>query len=438
MDRCAACGATLYGAAAWCGQCLAPVGTATPNPFAPKPGARSIGEQRFVPHEGAVALAPDPWARPVAPEWTPPAPARKPSWTKSNGVRVAVPLVGILFIGAVVQAGLWAYANTGVFDAAHVIRASQVVILGFYGVVLSMVLRMARNVSFAALWSVGPTAENVAVGALKGVATASVVLLALSGATGRVQVAPSVKFQLGDATLVSTALALLLLTVAAPVVEELLFRGMVAEAMRRYGQIVALVASGFVFALWHMRFGGVQLVYYTVLGVMLGRTYWKRGLVASIATHAGFNGTLALVALVFILGPGSTMSANGITVHAPGGWDQIDTAGTPLAEASLAAHGPSSAVFYVVRVPMPPDVSLQAAANALVQNLPGVSATSPVRTTQYPAGDAVRAGVTLRGNQGEVALISTGSGWWMAVVEQSTDRSRDDFEDMLESLDLSD
>lgn len=436
MDRCAACGATLYGAAEWCGQCLAPVRTAAPNPFAPKPGARSIGEQRFVPQESAVAVAPTPWARPAEPDWAPP-PPKQPSWTTSNEARLAVPLVAILLLGALVQVGLWAYAKGGAHEAAHLIRLSQWVILGFYGIVLAMVVRMARTVDFLPLWSAGSTAENAAVGALKGVATATVVLLLLSGATGRIQVAPSVKFQLGDATLVSTALALLLLTVAAPVVEELLFRGLVAESLRRHGQIIALAASGFLFALWHMRFGAVQLVYYTVLGVMLGRTYWKRGLVASIATHAGFNGTLALVALVFILGPGATMSANGITVHAPGGWDEIDTTGTPLGDAALAAHGPSGAVFYVARVPLPEGIPLQAAAAALAQNLPGVSAASSVRTTRYPAGEAVRVGVTMKGNRGEVALISTGADWWMAVVEQSTDRSRDDFEEMLESLDLS-
>lgn len=419
MDRCVACGATLYAAAEWCGQCLAPV---RPSPF---PRTRTAAERQFVCAEGgSVATATLP--APVAP------------WTTSNEVRVAVPLVAILLLGALVQVGLWAYANDGAHGAAHLIRFSQWVVLGFYGAVLAMAVRMARRVDFLPLWSAGPTGENVAIGALKGVATATVVLLLLSGATGRIQVAPSVKFQLGDATLVSAGLALLLLTVAAPVVEELLFRGLVAEAMRRHGQIVALVASGFLFAFWHMRFGAVQLVYYTVLGVMLGRTYWKRGLAASIATHAGFNGTLALVAFVFILGPGATMSANGVSLHAPGGWDEIDTAGSPLAEAALAAHGPSSAVFYVSRMPMPPGVSLQSAADALVQNLPGMSATSTVRTTRYPAGEAVRASVTMKGNRGEVALISTGTDWWMAVVEQSTDRSRDDFEEMLESLDLSD
>lgn len=442
MDRCAACGATLYGDAAWCGQCLAPVRTAAPNPFAARvPEPMRVGAavlEAGVPAPRPMAAPAAPWARPPEPAWTPPAPVAKPSWTTSNEVRVAVPLIGILLLGALVQVGLWAYAKDGTHQAAHLIRLSQWVILGFYGVVLAMVVRMARRVDFLPLWSAGPTAENVAIGALKGVATATLVLLALSGATGRIQVAPSVKFQLGDATLMSAALALLLLTVAAPVVEELLFRGMVAEALRRHGQIVALAVSGFLFALWHMRFGAVQLLYYTVLGVMLGRTYWKRGLAASIATHAGFNGTLAVVALVFIVGPGGTIAANGVSVQAPGGWDEIETAGTPLAPAALAAHGPSSAVFYVMRMPLPAGVPVQAAATALQQNLPGAGPATTVRTTHYPAGQAVRASVTMKGNNGEVALISTPSGWWMAVLEQSTDRSRGDFEEMLESLDLSD
>lgn len=45
MEACAACGATRFGTAAWCGQCYAPVGADTSAP--PTPSARWEPPARF-------------------------------------------------------------------------------------------------------------------------------------------------------------------------------------------------------------------------------------------------------------------------------------------------------------------------------------------------------------------------------------------------------
>jgi membrane protease YdiL (CAAX protease family) len=451
MDRCAPCGATLYGEAEWCGQCFAPRRTAAPNPFAPR--AALVGAP------AAVAAPPSPFGSgPGIPRYDAgfpdqngvveaPVEVRTGKLAKADEGKVAKPLGAILLLGLLVQVALYLHSGGSAGSIASQIRTGQWVILGFYAVVLAIVVRMAGTVDFRPLWSSGATAENAAVGALKGVVTATVVLLLVSTATGRVQVAPSVKFELGDATLFSIAVALLGMVVAAPVVEELLFRGFVGEAMRHRGQVVALVGSSVLFALWHMRFGVVQILYYTVLGVMLGRTYWKRGLVASMAAHAGFNGTLVVVALVFILGPGATMSANGVSIHAPGGWDEIDTAEVPgVPSAILAAHGPSSAVIVILADPLPAGVSedevreyargVEAAAAATGGAKLASPAAGSARMATYPAGEAVRVPLRHPGNAGEVAVFFHGGYEWKVILQHATDRTRDDFEEMLQSLRL--
>src|SRR5436305_1518197 len=116
-----------------------------------------------------------------------------------------------------------------------------------------------------------------------------------------------------EGSLVRVLLAFGVIAVAAPVVEELLFRGVVLESLRRRGAFFAVFVSSVLFALAHL--GG--LVYYTGCGVVLGVLYWRRGLWASISAHAAFNGSLVLLAVLVALGPSHLLSANGVSVQAP-------------------------------------------------------------------------------------------------------------------------
>src|SRR5688572_25908411 len=249
MASCAECSATLYGDAEWCLQCFTPVRV---------PALVGSGGQ-IVQHVARSALQND-----VVSAWAPAAPAAPvpmPISAKQAEGRVAGPRGLILAIGFLFQVGAYAYSRWGNAEPSQVINVGMWVTLGFYGVVLAIVAGTSRRVDFLPLWSRGHTGEGVAVGVFGGVVTAAVVLLLLRGADGRLQVAPDVKFALGDATLLHVLLAVAVLVVAAPVVEELLFRGFVAEAMRHRGAVIALLVSGVLFALWHMRLGG--LVYYT-------------------------------------------------------------------------------------------------------------------------------------------------------------------------------
>lgn len=435
MEKCSSCGATLYGSASYCGQCFTPVAVAAPSPFAPRPAGRA--------GDGAVLTQAPPWARPVVDE---PAVAPPASWdpapptpVKAEG-RVFATLGAVLLLGLLFQLATAAYGQFTDAEPHSVIRTGLYLTLGFYAVVAVVVVRLGRPIYYLPMWHSGRAAEDVGVGLFTGVATAGALLYGVKLLVGRITVSPEVKFMAGDVTVTSVAIAAAALVVAAPVVEELLFRGFAAEALRRHGRILALSISGVAFAAWHMRLGLVVLVYYTAMGAILGLVYWKRGLVGSMTAHAAFNGTLLVVAVTFILGPGETLSAEGVQVRVPGGWEAVDDGS--VRGAMLAAHGPSAAVFYVVHETLPiADVPLEAVLQGMQASasvgLPGVTVRpGTARIVEYPEGRAIRMELEADGRAGEFALFVQGTDGWTAALEHGTDRTRADFEEMLQTLRL--
>lgn len=92
----------------------------------------------------------------------------------------------------------------------------------------------------------------------------------------------------GVATSVSTVLVLLYMVLAAPFVEEYVFRKLLVDRTIRYGQGVAVVVSGLVFGLFHGNLN--QFVYAFVLGAFLAFLYAKTGkLRITIALHMMIN-----------------------------------------------------------------------------------------------------------------------------------------------------
>jgi membrane protease YdiL (CAAX protease family) len=88
-----------------------------------------------------------------------------------------------------------------------------------------------------------------------------------------------------------------IVVVGAPLVEELMYRGLLqGAARRRLNDVVAVVAVAAFFALIHLRW--VELPGLFVFGLVLGVCAWRTGrLGMSIAAHMAFNATgLLLVA----------------------------------------------------------------------------------------------------------------------------------------------
>lgn len=91
-------------------------------------------------------------------------------------------------------------------------------------------------------------------------------------------------------------LLILVVAVGAPIVEELVYRGLIHGALvRRFSHVVAVVASAALFAVIHMRpveFPGLFLI-----GVVLAVAFsLTRRLGLGLVTHAAFNATALVVA----------------------------------------------------------------------------------------------------------------------------------------------
>ena len=92
----------------------------------------------------------------------------------------------------------------------------------------------------------------------------------------------------------AAAVYLLLFCAAAPVLEECLFRGLIFQSLRRYGERFAILFSALLFALAHANLSQFPLAF--LLGLMLsGAVIVFDSIFASMLLHAAVNGLSALV-----------------------------------------------------------------------------------------------------------------------------------------------
>ncbi len=87
------------------------------------------------------------------------------------------------------------------------------------------------------------------------------------------------------------------LAVIAPILEELLMRGMVMESLRPYGNGVAIFISALLFGLMHANFE--QFFYATALGIFLGYiAISTKSIVTTTVMHAIFNSITGALTLI--------------------------------------------------------------------------------------------------------------------------------------------
>ena len=76
--------------------------------------------------------------------------------------------------------------------------------------------------------------------------------------------------------------------ILAPIFEELFYRKVIINRLRRYGDLPAILISGLIFGLTHGNFS--QVFYTIVVGMLLGFIYIRTGSVLyTISIHAAFN-----------------------------------------------------------------------------------------------------------------------------------------------------
>lgn len=87
---------------------------------------------------------------------------------------------------------------------------------------------------------------------------------------------------------------ILVTSILAPVVEELVFRGILLERLRPFGDMAAILISGFAFGLFHMNL--YQFFYATALGLVFAGVVLKTGrLWHSMLLHAIVNTTTSVI-----------------------------------------------------------------------------------------------------------------------------------------------
>ena len=495
MSPCSHCGAAVPAGAAWCGQCYQPIGVGqtaiqpapAPPPAAPTPvSAPAVpvrapaapllyaGSDRFGLAPVAAAAAPSPageagvvgpagLTRPLPPPptsppptlppapgtWVPSQPAGIPAYTEENARRDgrlldrrALRLVAIAIgLGGVMQiAGILIGKDTNL-EPSVLIGIDIVMTLAFYGVVGGLVVsQITPNIRLR--WGDGSLVVRLLTGLVLGAGLSGVLLFLVSTAVGHLSPDPRFLLLMSEGDPTHIALVVLITCVAAPLVEETLFRGLLLESLLPRGKGLAIVCSALAFAIWH--FIPSALVYYGVMGAGFAAIYIKRGLATSMAAHVGFNGVLTVAAITIVLAPAHVVSTGTLSFTAPEGWSSATPA---TAEASSSApldlHGPSGAEVVVLPLVTPGTLTadeIQARLqddDGILSSSLGGPATDP-HEVELPIGTAVEVDIDIRGHHGDAVLIPEAGGGFEAVfLSAGSVKATEDFDRMLDSMQLS-
>jgi membrane protease YdiL (CAAX protease family) len=351
------------------------------------------------------------------------------------GSRATKTVVKVIVANLIVQATMYAIGRVNGWDSFTAMRTGIFVAAAFYAITAGIVTIRSENLGIRAHWLLGPARTALAIGGAIGGALAIALTGVLTLATGTPTVDPSARALAAGESIGVLIAGALIIAVVAPLVEELVFRGFLTEALRSRGRNSAVVLSGLAFAAAHLRFA--QLRYYLLMGAGLGALYWKRGLLASIAAHAAFNGLLVVFAIASVHGPARFLEAGGVSVRLPSMWQEAKGP----AQLDLAAVGPAGAQLGISHADLPPGVTMAAdrladgiRGGALARVLPGdvVLNQSSVQTVTVANRTAVRADATVKGHPETVIFVPGNSRIVvLEVVTNGSARAQRDFDEML-------
>jgi membrane protease YdiL (CAAX protease family) len=438
MDECPSCGARLAGAPSWCQRCLTRFDSAATTP-APVGGSAANGSVQAVLAVSDLYRAPAMLAVPTAGPLAAREPVEVPAAPLvSDGRSPVTPtVVKAILLGVLLQGVVFGLSRSLRLEPTTAVMLGLGLTVAFYLLVLSMVQSRLAYSGVSPVWSIGPPGTGLVVGVGVGALQALLVVGLTSAVLGRVASDDSATTALAQGGFVRVALLVALMVVAAPFIEELLFRGLLAESLRGRGRGAAIWLSALAFATWHLSPAAIR--YYLLCGALLGLLYWKRGLVCSMAAHATFNGTLVVVAALSLSGPAHVVSTNGVTMKAPASWRQVSVSSPG---ASLELRNPSGAAVSVHRLPIPVNVNpadLIDRMGSMTNLTPDVTVkTGTVHRVQLPAGSGAQVDITDHGRDAEAVLLATPRG--LVAVELVTGGNADargDFDAMLQSMTLS-
>jgi membrane protease YdiL (CAAX protease family) len=391
-------------------------------------GRRSLTDGGPERRPGAVSPL-EGWERPAA---APAVPLRR----RRIDSKVARTVGGIILLNVVIQLLTASLAVQSGAETGDAIRLSLFSGLVFFAFAALWVLGRSTALGVRPVLRSGSALAGAAEGAVVGGGLAIVLTGVTYLAAGHPVVDPIAGLMASE-TVGPLLIGVFVLVVTAPVVEELVFRGFLAEALRGRGRRVAGLLSAAAFSVAHLRFS--QFRYYVAMGLVLFCMYWRRGLSGSIAAHAAFNGMLFVAALAVAHGPALTLTASGATVTLPGTWQPTDAGWGE----EIAAVGPAGAWFGLGQQEID---ATGVEPEHFAQNLrTGVFVLPPditihrdtISIIDLPAGRAVSVDADVQGHEGRVvALIRTDRVWWLTLTTGGSARASGDFNDALLNLRL--
>jgi membrane protease YdiL (CAAX protease family) len=315
------------------------------------------------------------------------------------------------------------------------------ILVTFYAIVGAIVVQRVTVGRVRLFWTDGKPLEGVLIGAGIGLGLGFAALLINSAIAGHLATDPWATMMTSEGDAPHILVAILLSMIAAPLVEESLFRGLFAESLRPKGLTAAIWLSGVAFAFWHWRFS--ELRYYSLMGAMFAVLYFKRGLICSMTTHACFNGVLTVAAITLALQPGATFTFDGVSVSAPRGWHHAsDREGLPTN--LLGLDGPSGSAVAFMSEPLPPTVRSITDPSVIsrLQSRLGASSqygeafdTSKLITLQLPAGSAVEVPFFVGGYHADEVFLQAQNKLVILIYHSAGSAKADhDFQQMLQTL----
>lgn len=320
--------------------------------------------------------------------------------------RVLTLTVVAIAVGAVAMGVSTLLARDTSLAPATYLRYAMVLTLAVYAVVgVLVVTQITPQVRLR--WTDGEPALGVALGLLVGGGLSAALLAIVSAAAGHLAPDPRIVTLMSEGDAPHVLATVLITCIAAPLVEEVLFRGLLLESQRWRSTRRGLWVSALAFAVWHLN--PAALRYYALMGLLLGALYVRRGLVCSIAAHVGFNGVLTVAALSVVLTPGTTVAVAGLTVHAPAGWHHASAGDVPPSftgsSAVGALEGPSGAALVVLSLPTPVAPSMEAMLDRLSSGPSTYLDRTSVRELRLPVGPAVQVDARTGADRATLVII---------------------------------
>jgi membrane protease YdiL (CAAX protease family) len=394
----------------------------------------------------AVAVAEAP-GRTATPPWPAQSPDAMTAAAATEGRllsrRAFLVTVVAICVGGLGTAVSYAISRDTTMDPSTYLRYAMVITLAIYAVVGVLVVTQITP-SVRLRWRTGPPLVAVATGLAVGGALSALGLAVVSSAAGHLNPDPRIVTLMSEGDAPHILGAVLITCAAAPLIEEVLFRGLLLESLRGRGTRFAIWISGLAFAAWHLN--PAALRYYALMGALLGFLYVKRGLICSISAHLAFNGVLTIAAVVVVTSAGPTINADGLSLRAASGWSTVPagslTASLGELQPAFALKGPAGSSFialsFATAQAPDPDRLVQRLSGPDSSTFGGSIRTDTLRERKLPLGRVVVVVVQVGGESGTVAFLPRAGRTYEFVFDSAgSPKATADYSRMLEALRVS-